>query len=104
MPEHAHEKGTMRIVGSLINDDANGEHLTLIDQVKDSGALKWGPLEMIGNGANSSGGQGGVRNQIYLDTDYDSNCWTGETSKVGESKEHENRPPYYALAYIMKIK
>lgn len=27
----------------------------------------------------------------------------GNTSQVGGSEAHENRPPYYALAYIMKV-
>lgn len=27
----------------------------------------------------------------------------GETSETGEDQSHENRPPYYALAFIMKV-
>lgn len=28
---------------------------------------------------------------------------SGNTSSVGSGLEHENRPPYYALAYIMRV-
>lgn len=36
------------------------------------------------------------------DTAYWNVTWTATTS-VGGNQPHENRPPYYALAYIMKL-
>ena len=32
-----------------------------------------------------------------------SHTFSGTTSSVGSGQSHENRPPYYALAYIMKV-
>lgn len=41
--------------------------------------------------------RGGDRSFFSLDDQF------GRTSKVGENKPHENRPPYFVLAYIIKI-
>src|SRR5690606_31027849 len=32
-----------------------------------------------------------------------SGTWTGSTQSAGSGAAHENRPPYYALAYIMRV-
>ena len=29
--------------------------------------------------------------------------YKGNTKETGGGKEHENRPPYYALCYVMKM-
>ena len=103
MPQHSHTKGTMRIVGSISSADSNGEVFTYIDEYKSSGALKFGTFTgNRENGWNAGDGVGGVRNGIELDTNWGG--WTGATREEGSGKEHENRPPYYALAYIMKVK
>ena len=47
-----------------------------------------------GPGANTAGAGGG---------DNQTRVIPGVTSSTGSSQGHENRPPYYALAYIMKL-
>lgn len=46
----------------------------------------------IHEGATAAGTPGGV-----------SGTWTGSTQSAGSGASHENRPPYYALAYIMRV-
>ena len=55
------------------------------------------------NGRASYGGNAGdhgVGGRLYFDA---SRNWTGVTSYVGSNQAHENRPPYYAVYYIMKL-
>lgn len=40
----------------------------------------------------------------FVEADKDYATAKRSTSSVGGSQPHENRPPYYALCYIMKIK
>lgn len=47
-----------------------------------------------GPGANTAGAGGGDNVTLVI---------PGTTSSSGSSQAHENRPPYYALAYIMKL-
>ena len=49
---------------------------------------------------------GKVRDNESENITFDTNFggWTGATSEEGSGTAHENRPPYYALAFIMKIK
>ena len=47
-----------------------------------------------GPGANTHGAGGGDNFTLVI---------PGVTSSTGSSQAHENRPPYYALAYIMKL-
>jgi len=47
-----------------------------------------------GPGANTQGAGGGDNQTLVI---------AGTTSSSGSSQPHENRPPYYALAYIMKL-
>lgn len=47
-----------------------------------------------GPGANTPGAGGGDTQTYVI---------AGVTSSSGSSQPHENRPPYYALAYIMKL-
>lgn len=55
-------------------------------------------------GTYGHSGNGGLaipkRSSSYDDQTYDFKI---ETTFVGSNEAHENRPPYYALAYIMKI-
>ena len=60
-----------------------------------SGAFYGGNYTVAPNCSGMSG-----YHSLYLDA---SRSWTGETSYSGGNYAHENRPPYYALYYIMKI-
>ena len=105
MPLHSHTKGTMRIQGFVKSTDANGgEFLTFIDSATHSGALKLTDNGNKAGGANAgnTNGLGGTFDSITFDTNFGG--WTGATSEEGSGTAHENRPPYYALAFIMKIK
>ena len=92
MPSHAHTRGSMNITGYIgywdIQRNAFGE-----------GAIV---VKSRGNWVNNNGiyESDAVRDFIF-DA---SRSWTGETSYAGANYPHENRPPYYAVYYIMKIK
>ena len=93
MPSHAHTRGTMNITGYFRSSRFTYEVPST------SGALTYSQLNN-GSGGGSSSGNGWFQSQINLDA---SRNWTGETSWAGSSQAHENRPPYYALYYIMKL-
>ena len=113
LPPHSHTRGTMEITGSIVNTDTT-EHLTYSDAVEFSGALSTSTPE----GSDNSGlgaAAGAAIQAIYFKA---SDGWTGETSVYGgevstdsktgietrAAQKLDIRPPYYALAYIMKIK
>ena len=105
MPSHNHSRGTLRIQGKIKSIDLNGENLFYIDEVKTSGALSLSPRKLAVNyGWLAGDGDGGVINEILFDTN-NADSWdeNGRTSSAGGNVAHENRPPYYALAYIMKV-
>lgn len=52
-------------------------------------------------GASTGSVQNGDASSKSFITNFSSG--SSKTSAVGGGKAHENRPPYYALAYIMKI-
>ena len=55
-------------------------------------------------GADLSAGwkkQNNFYSQANRYQDLDNNAWT---SGAGGNQAHENRPPYYALCYIMRVK
>lgn len=91
MPSHAHTRGTMNITGAFsahcIGYGAgwgNGAFYTTL------------------NGDREAAGEGWSHHSPDFHFDASRN-WTGETSYVGGSQAHENRPPYFALYYIMKL-
>ncbi len=114
LPPHSHTRGSMEITGSLVNTDTT-EHLTYSDGVKSSGALSTSaPKGSDNSGIGASAGAS--IQEIYFKA---SDGWTGNTSVYGgevvstdsktgvetrETQKLDIRPPYYALAYIMKIK
>jgi len=62
----------------------------------------------------SGGGSSGPRHALSIDTHHTSSTvtspvgnhrhsYSGDTNYQGGDAAHENRPPYYALAYIMKV-
>lgn len=59
------------------------------------------------NGNNAYNPWGSVKNMYSSPTDrgiLSTEMSLNYNQPVGKSQPHENRPPYYALAYIMKIK
>lgn len=55
------------------------------------------------SGANVTGSTGGSGANVTGQTGSASPSISGATGTTGDSDPHENRPPFYALAYIMKI-
>jgi len=54
------------------------------------------------SGANQAGfGAGGVNENLEIDATHN-HTFSGTTGSAGSDGSHENMPPYYALAYIMK--
>ena len=72
------------------------------------GAVSWGLTNAPGRGATSGNGNNskftktdrGPHDGSDGDRDYPP---SGRDGGVGGGKPHENRPPYYALCYIMKV-
>lgn len=93
MPSHAHTRGTMNITGYFRSSRFKYEWPST------SGALTYSELNN-GSGGGTASGNGWYQSQLNFDA---SRNWTGETSWAGSSQAHENRPPYYALYYIMKL-
>ena len=93
MPSHAHTRGTMNITGTTAtsNDLNSYPHVF-------TGAFYWYYNDGSARNANDHDGRSVAR--IGFDA---SRTWTGETSYAGSNWAHENRPPYYALYYIMKV-
>ena len=60
-----------------------------------------GPINGIASGNSFTGGIAVVSTTDVANTDH-SHGFAGTTSSVGSGQAHENRPPYFALAYIMK--
>lgn len=89
MPQHTHGSGSLYT-------DANGEHAHTYYR---RSSQYW---------ANLVGDANAISTAEYADyqTSRDgehSHGVHGNTSYAGGSQPHENRPPYYALAYIMKL-
>ena len=93
MPSHAHTRGSMNITGYFRSSRFTYESPST------SGALYYSTLNN-GAGGGTSSGNGWFQSQLNFDA---SRNWSGETSYVGSGSAHENRPPYYALYYIMKL-
>ena len=91
MPRHAHTRGTMNITGAF------SAHCIAYGAGWGNGAF-YTTL----NGDREAAGEGWSHHSPDFHFDASRN-WTGETSYVGSSQAHENRPPYYALYYVMKL-
>lgn len=94
MPSHAHNRGNMNITGVL--NVPNGNAVAYPTYYSASGVFYCNGRATYGGNA----GDGGVGGRIYFDA---SRSWTGVTSYEGGNQPHENRPPYYAVFYIMKL-
>ena len=88
MPSHAHTRGSMNITGSFCTGSWMGRTQDV------SGAFY----------LTGGGGVGAYRGDNRAIAAFDaSRTWTGETSWAGSGTAHENRPPYYAVYYLMKV-
>ena len=88
MPSHAHTRGSMNITGSFCTGSWMGRTQDV------SGAFY----------LTGGGGVGANRGDNRAIAAFDaSRTWTGETSWAGSGTAHENRPPYYAVYYLMKV-
>jgi len=56
-----------------------------------------------GGNHNHNTGNSGSHSHNISNTGAHSHNFSGNTGNVGSGSAHENRPPYYALAYIMKL-
>ena len=88
IPSHSHGAGTLttNTTGSHSHTYQHAHHHT---QIRAEGGQTW-----------VSGGMEG--SQTNLNGDH-KHTISGSTSSTGGGQAHENRPPYYALAYIMKL-
>ena len=92
MPAHAHTRGSMNIVGYFCGVNTAGP--------RPSGAVGLaGTYADHGLEDNSGWGSGLCWYYVFNAA----SNWTGETSWAGSNWAHENRPPFYALYYIMKV-
>ena len=88
MPSHTHGDG------SYTTSSVGNHTHTYIDQVNDgNGGYRWwkgGDNDCRGDNKQTEGS--GSHNHDV----------TGTSGSAGSGNSHENRPPYYALCYIMK--
>lgn len=84
MPSHTHG------LSNLKTDEA-GAHTHTYDGVNSGTRGQYGGGAYFASGL-TTGSAGNHSHTI-----------SGEIDEAGESKAHENRPPYYALCFIMKI-
>lgn len=112
MPEHRHDKGSLSttLEGEHNHDGGgytrtNGEHRHTYDSiVSSSGLIQTGEGYGIGLKTEFTSYASGHNHRFYIKSDGEhSHNITGATSYVGNSEAHENRPPYYALCFIIKL-
>ncbi len=95
LPEHNHSfsaSGTTDTEGDHTHADVAKPHPYDSGRDGDSGSNSVGLLE--GDTLGNSTGAAGSHNHEF--------SVSGTTGDAGDGTAHENRPPYYALAYIMK--
>lgn len=89
IPSHLHAKGTL-------STSTTGAHTHEVDFTQGNGIGSRNRLSEVDN-------DGTHTKTTSSDGDH-SHTITGSTGSTGGDSAHENRPPYYALAYIMRIK
>lgn len=94
MPSHSHRPGTLNIVTS-------GGHTHTTNAPKEE-------LKKVGNNSTGDGESAQRPNAEGIVSGdgghtHPSSTFRGETASKGGGQAHENRPPYYALAFIMKL-
>ena len=100
IPAHSHDAGT------LDADDDTHSHKGKNQSANASNAnghSVWVNDTQNGNyGSGSGSGGGPLGNRNFLEDDTHGHNISGNTGNRGGGGSHENRPPYYALCYIMK--
>ena len=95
LPAHSHSfsgSGTTSTIGNHTHPDVAQPHPTDTGRDGDAGSPVTGLNEF--NKLGNSTGAAGSHNHTF--------SVSGTTGNTGSGSSHENRPPYYALAYIMK--
>ena len=87
MPSHSHSSGTL-------STDTSGSHDHTYKRPSGAGSVELVDLYDIYRGTEDA--------YTSSDGSHDHDI-TGDTGSTGGGQAHENRPPYYALAYIMKL-
>ncbi|NLA82955.1 MAG: hypothetical protein GX854_00185, partial [Clostridiales bacterium] len=115
LPSHSHSSGTLSTnsAGSHSHDSGTlststtGSHTHTIGFGKDNLSRSTGSNSApFGSGSTTTSSSGSHSHSISGSTSSagsHSHSVTGATSSVGGGEAHENRPPYYALAFIMKL-
>ena len=86
IPSHSHS------AGSLVTSTTGAHTHTYVTRATANGRQgSSGNVYNVGTSTPNTGSSGDHSHSI-----------TGETGLFGSGDSHENRPPYYALAYIMK--
>lgn len=84
MPSHNHSRGTLGISSA-------GSHSHSLDTGSGS-STDTGLMKSNSSGSRSTSSAGSHSHSI-----------SGNTGSAGSGQAHENRPPYFALAFIMKL-
>jgi microcystin-dependent protein len=118
IPSHAHtfsgttsdQSASHTHTFSATTSTAGAHTHTLSGYGKDGSTFSWPDLEgrgsfrTISNGVNSAGDHAHtVSGTTAGASGGHTHTFSGTTAATGSGQSHENRPPYYALAYIMKL-
>ena len=115
LPSHSHGSGTLSAssAGShshgsgTLSTNTTGSHTHNYDYLSPAGKSRAAPDGAhIGLTTGTTTASGSHSHSISGSTasgGSHTHSITGSTSSVGSGEPHENRPPYYALAYIMKL-
>ena len=98
LPSHTHSDGTL----SAVNVSLTGD-ITKISECYNVAGAATGVFSKKGTG--NSPVTGSSSNSPTAGVDFDashSHDVSGNTGSTGSGSSFDNRPPYYALAYIMK--
>ena len=100
LPSHSHSSGTLATASA-------GNHRHGLN-----GGTSGGSLKIFGTQTNRIGGIDYQATETFYtsyggynmmeNTGAHTHTMSGSTASTGSGSSHENRPPYYALAYIMK--
>lgn len=101
LPSHTH---TFSDSGNTGNDGGHGHNLRVADNASGTGTGNYIAGETNRAGLRISGGYNYTATESVVDVGNHNHSFSvsGTTSSTGSGSSHENRPPYYALAYIMK--